>query len=467
MATSQMVQTSDKLNWSFDKAALQQVGGVDTPVLLETLRGFLMIPASQFAHEFYNARIKYRDERNVPVYKLYELVRCVECMLRAGRMNMNVYKKIKAMIYVVLLERPDASNSFTEGDNGLFLFASEARYENDFFFDPKLEGLLIGWVNAHFKNNLVSDTVKERYSFYTGDSKKRASSENANLSRAKKFNSGSFIPQTRNTLERLLMRLRLTSRIFSIFIDFNLPFPASFLLFRVISVCSGGTLFYKKGNSTAFLCIKDCNISYASNIHDSEVEIVIQFKATLLVHEPKHVQFIPDTTPVSYINGGGTRFFDYNRHTGAYKSKMSVPDIQCCIVGRNYKCSTDFIPRCGRMQPNIYSTPADKKNALVYETAQIYRSILDFPDENELVEGEDMFSQKFYGSASKHIVPNYWRAGFWQCETVTASTGECTWQKREGWDGMGSLHSISDFDTISNINDPMGSGLESSVRRIV
>jgi len=186
------------------------------------------------------------------------------------------------------------------------------------------------------------------------------------------------------------------------------------------------------------------------------------------VHQPKNIEFIPDTTPVSYVSGGGVEPYDLKLDANAYSKRNFNRDILYTVVPYDFVCKSDSLPLPGVMPSALVmpdASASSKERKMLWPTADIYRAQLSIPDADCLKDDEDMFSPTFYNKATKGSMQIFYRSGFEQLEQDRSARDEsCIWTKVAGLDAFGEMPKISDFDTLSHNNKAGGSGIRTQSR---
>jgi hypothetical protein len=209
-----------------------------------------------------------------------------------------------------------------------------------------------------------------------------------------------LVTKDTNTINKILMRTRLTREFFDWLLDNNFVFPMSFLLFRMaIETMAGNAVFYKKGDDTGYLCLRGAQVAFQEAMHEKQLEVEIMFESNLLVHRPENIMVIPDVFPMSYEGGGGITFnnlddnplgFNCNANSNEYADMMSF------LVDYNYVPRSNFLPYGGYVDTRLYADADNKRPDEWYPSASIYNEIWKIKQPNRPGANDHMLSSQFY-----------------------------------------------------------------------
>jgi hypothetical protein len=285
------------------------------------------------------------------------------------------------------------------------------------------------------------------------------------------LDSQQMLPRTRQTLERMLMRTRITEPVLRILLAENIYFPMSFIVWRVLEFMTACTVFYAAGDDTAVVGLKGCEVRYASDMYKPDIEVLVQFKTSLIVHNSKNIEFVPDTTPVEYLCGGGVNWWVPDTHgIQAYLRNETDRDLRSTVVPYGFKATGDSLPFGGR-RPTYLCNPDQRDHhvglvgKLEYPTADIYADLWCEPTETKFTKKDGVMSVRFYNQGQRSACQMYQRAGYYRYEhDELTSAGKAKLMVYKGHDAIGAFMNFSDFDTASQANYA-GNALETSTVR--
>jgi hypothetical protein len=86
----------------------------------------------------------------------------------------------------------------------------------------------------------------------------------------------------------------------------NIPFPLSFLLFRMhLLVNAGSVIFLKRGDSTAVLTFKYAKVNFKQDVDTNMLSVQVSFNSALIVMQPKNLEPVLHAYVKSYASAGG------------------------------------------------------------------------------------------------------------------------------------------------------------------
>ena len=164
-------------------------------------------------------------------------------------------------------------------------------------------------------------------------------------------------------------------RFWKMLITHNIPFPVGFLIFRMHFLIEvGSALFFKKGEHTGVLVLKDCGVTFNRKTDDFSMEVGVRMSSNIIVHRPENIEVLQHVFVKQYIEGGGVSFYNAanSEHVCSYKEDATHDhQLFSVVVPYDHVSDNSFIDISGAMHPAI----ANVSGASFYKTAGVYSNI--------------------------------------------------------------------------------------------
>jgi hypothetical protein len=192
--------------------------------------------------------------------------------------------------------------------------------------------------------------------------------------------SGSCANMTRLDIEHELRNVRVDKyATWSTMIDHDIPFPMSFLLFRMhIHVKSGCMLFMKSGEETGSLVIKEASISFQRNTSAFSVYVSSRFDAGACIAKPQNIFRQQAMACTGYRGGAGTSLWNPQRDADKFHNGDLTKDVFVMAVPYNYKPKDNWTDITGQMDAAYYASPGYRLSKPMFPTAEAYRQVWQF-----------------------------------------------------------------------------------------
>jgi hypothetical protein len=102
-------------------------------------------------------------------------------------------------------------------------------------------------------------------------------------------------------------------------IENNIPFPMSFLLFRMhMRVDVGSVIFFKRGEQTGVHCLKDCGVSFSRDVATFSLGVSVRLTSNTIIVRPDNLELVPHVFFKRYRSGGGVQLYRPHEDKTAY-----------------------------------------------------------------------------------------------------------------------------------------------------
>jgi hypothetical protein len=266
-----------------------------------------------------------------------------------------------------------------------------------------------------------------------------------------------------NDIKSALKQIKPLKEVLVWAINNDIPLPFSFIPFRMyIQIAAACALFFKRGEETAMMVIREADVSFAIDIPTQTVTVPLRFSAGLFVRKQGNIEYVPNVFPVNYIGGAGVTFFG-TQHRVPYSAGQIPADIFICVDHYSFNLYDRFYTDItGYMDHRVYTGRFTKDNGTpMYNTADIYSEFWNWKQWS----GGHMFSS----AHQININPQ-------NCTLSLQTSQYCYLQSTDGTSGgythfipgktaLGQKYQPEDFNFIRGVRDFGGEGLEGAMQR--
>jgi hypothetical protein len=185
-----------------------------------------------------------------------------------------------------------------------------------------------------------------------------------------------------------LKTIRLNSTFFTVLLSSDIPFPVSFLLFRMyVKFKVGCCLFMKTGADTGVVCIKDGRLTYSRDVDKFAINVGTRFSAATFIRKSSNLELMPRTFSTDYLSGAGVSFFDpHSEDLHNVQQRIFNKDMYAVAVPYTFIPKTYYTDVTGKMNPATYAEDEGLEQS--YSTATPYKQLWNFSH----VGCEDLFN---------------------------------------------------------------------------
>ena len=156
-------------------------------------------------------------------------------------------------------------------------------------------------------------------------------------------------------------------------INYNIPFPVGFLLFRMhLCLQVGSAVFFKRGESTGVLAIKDANVSFTRDNNSFSLTVAVRMTSGTFIDKPQNLELMPGVFIQNYEGGGGVSFYDpaNDGHVQSVRDGQATRDLFCVVVPYQHNCDMVYTDITGHLHSDI-----GDPDVAHYATSDVYRQL--------------------------------------------------------------------------------------------
>jgi hypothetical protein len=152
----------------------------------------------------------------------------------------------------------------------------------------------------------------------------------------------------------------------------NIPFPMSFLLFRMhMMVKVGSCIFFVRGEATGVLVTKDASVIFHRDVNSFALTVQVQFKSSTLILNRRNLEMVPYTFGKQYIRGGGVKLYNASNKEHQQNWQNGQCDIFVTAIGYDEYQPRSYIDITGHLAHNIQPGMSPDEH---YSTGTLYKT---------------------------------------------------------------------------------------------
>jgi hypothetical protein len=265
-----------------------------------------------------------------------------------------------------------------------------------------------------------------------------------------------MMEQTPDAIEAMLTSLRPNFAFWDALIRCDIPFPMSFILFRMnIRVEASSIIFMVAGPSTGVVVIKDGFLSFTRRQADFALDVGTRFRSATFITNRDHVELVPHAMSKRCLGGVGTRLWDPCTDTDRYMNGALIKDIFVMAVPYDWRQEAVWTDITGKMNPFTYngSVRGLALGHTQFKTCEIYKAMWGFHHTRAHI-----FSAQSMGGMAHN--PTLALQGTQKCHSGEAGAIQLT-RYMDGHDPMGRCCEPIDYQILSGGSTAVsGTGME-------
>jgi hypothetical protein len=261
-------------------------------------------------------------------------------------------------------------------------------------------------------------------------------------------------------LDALFKRQKCTHVFFDALIRCDVPFPLSFILFRMhIRVQVSSAIFMVAGPKTGVVVTKDGFLNFTRRTADFALDVSTHFRTATFITNPDNLELVPHAMAKRYLGGAGTTLYDPNTDTEHVLQQARVKDIFVMAVPYAWQPSAVWTDITGTMNATIYNgdSRGHALNATQYSTCHLYTAKWGF--------AHNTAAHIFSAQAMGGLLHNPTLALQATQRVHSGDTSSVLTRMIEGHDPMGRRCEPIDYQILNGTTAAMGTGMEDNIPR--